>query len=67
VIRSVFVSFHATFDQFSDTVLSRCLCGVLNGNVGVMKSMIADLTDETNIAQGLALMPMTWAVGATIG
>jgi len=26
---------------------------VLNGNVGVMKSMMAELTDSTNIAQGL--------------
>ncbi|KIM71098.1 hypothetical protein PILCRDRAFT_17383 [Piloderma croceum F 1598] len=34
-------------------VVSRCLAGVLNGNVGVMKSMMAELTDSTNIAQGL--------------
>jgi hypothetical protein len=32
---------------------SRCLAGLLNGNVGVMKSMMAELTDSTNIAQGL--------------
>jgi hypothetical protein len=31
---------------------SRCLAGVLNGNVGVMKSIMAELTDSTNIAQG---------------
>ena len=32
---------------------SRCLAGLLNGNVGVMKSMMAELTDSTNIASRL--------------
>ena len=34
------------------TFVSRCLTGVLNGNIGVMKSMLVDITDPTNIAQG---------------
>lgn len=46
---------------------SRCLCGLLNGNVGVSKSMIAEITDSTNMAQGFAMMPLVWAVGATLG
>ena len=32
-----------------------------------MKSMIAELTDETNMAQGFALIPVTWAIGGTLG
>ncbi|KAJ7650801.1 MFS general substrate transporter [Roridomyces roridus] len=44
-------------------VLSRCLCGLLCGNMGVMKSTMADLTDRTNRAQGFALVPITWALG----
>ena len=40
---------------------------MLNGNTGVMKSMIAELTDETNMAQGFSLIPVTWAIGGTIG
>jgi hypothetical protein len=46
---------------------SRCLAGLLNGNVGVIKSMMGDLTDSTNIAQGMALMPVVWSTGATVG
>ncbi|KAH9005439.1 MFS general substrate transporter [Lactarius hatsudake] len=53
--------------SFSALVFSRCLHGVLNGNVGVMKSMLAELTDETNMARGFSLIPVTWAVGGTIG
>ena len=46
---------------------SRCLNGMLNGNIGVMKSMLAELTDETNVARGCSLMSITWAVGGTVG
>ncbi|KAL1949403.1 hypothetical protein VTO73DRAFT_8284 [Trametes versicolor] len=52
---------------FLALVLSRCLVGMLNGNIGVIKSMMADLTDSTNIAQGFALMPVMWSIGCTIG
>ncbi|KAF8888464.1 major facilitator superfamily domain-containing protein [Gymnopilus junonius] len=48
-------------------VVSRCLAGLLNGNVGVIKSMMGELTDSTNIARGMALMPVVWSTGATIG
>ena len=40
---------------------------MLNGNIGVMKSMMAELTDESNVARGFSLIPVTWAVGGTIG
>ncbi|KAG2132983.1 major facilitator superfamily domain-containing protein [Suillus clintonianus] len=48
-------------------IISRCITGALNGNIGVMKSMMGELTDSTNIAQGFALMPVAWSLGATIG
>ena len=44
---------------------SRFLAGALNGNVGIMKSMLAEMTDETNKA--FALIPLSWATGAAIG
>jgi hypothetical protein len=40
---------------------------VLNGNVGVMKSMMGEITDSTNRAQGFALLPITWQLGGTLG
>ncbi|KAF8199733.1 major facilitator superfamily transporter [Pholiota molesta] len=48
-------------------VISRCLCGLLNGNIGVMKSTMGELTDNTNRADAFALMPALWALGATMG
>ncbi|KAI0635883.1 MFS general substrate transporter [Trametes polyzona] len=52
---------------FISLVLSRCVVGMLNGNIGVIKSMMAELTDSTNLAQGFALMPVMWSLGATVG
>ncbi|KAF8267053.1 major facilitator superfamily domain-containing protein [Lactarius quietus] len=53
--------------SFWALVFSRCLNGMLNGNIGVMKSMMAELTDETNMARGSSLITATWAVGGTLG
>lgn len=34
---------------------------------GVMKSVMGELTDSTNRAEGFSLMPVVWAAGSTIG
>ncbi|KAG5726787.1 Protein ZINC INDUCED FACILITATOR-LIKE 1 [Termitomyces sp. T112] len=52
---------------FCGLVVSRCLCGILNGNIGVLKSVMGELTDSTNRAEGFALMPVVWGTGATLG
>ncbi|RXW25538.1 hypothetical protein EST38_g331 [Candolleomyces aberdarensis] len=52
---------------FWGLVLSRSLSGALNGNIGVIKSMVAELTDETNLAQAYAYMPIAWSTGCTVG
>ncbi|CAA7266807.1 unnamed protein product [Cyclocybe aegerita] len=48
-------------------ILSRAFCGLLNGNIGVMKTALGELTDATNRAEAFALMPAVWAFGATMG
>ncbi|KAH9036525.1 MFS general substrate transporter [Lactarius pseudohatsudake] len=45
--------------SFPALVFSRCLHGMLNGNVG--------LTDETNVARGSSLISVTWAIGCVMG
>ncbi|KAJ6546345.1 major facilitator superfamily domain-containing protein [Mycena sp. CBHHK59/15] len=52
---------------FLALVVSRCLTGLLNGNIGVMKSAMGDLTDRTNRAEGFAYLPVVWAAGASLG
>ncbi|OAX38190.1 MFS transporter [Rhizopogon vinicolor AM-OR11-026] len=47
--------------------LSRCITGALNGNIGVMKSMIGELADSTNMAQCFALLTLAWSLGNAVG
>ncbi|KAJ6577494.1 member of major facilitator superfamily multidrug-resistance, DHA1 sub-family [Mycena capillaripes] len=53
--------------SFWGLVVSRSLNGALNGNIGVMKSMIAELTDSTNMAQAYAYLPIAWSTGGVLG
>ncbi|KAF8969114.1 member of major facilitator superfamily multidrug-resistance, DHA1 sub-family [Flammula alnicola] len=52
---------------FWGLVLSRSLNGALNGNIGVIKSMMVELTDSTNISKAYAYMPIAWSTGGTLG
>ncbi|KAJ4480152.1 member of major facilitator superfamily multidrug-resistance, DHA1 sub-family [Lentinula aciculospora] len=52
---------------FWGLVLSRSLNGALNGNIGVIKSVMAEMTDSTNIAQAYAYMPIAWSTGGVMG
>ncbi|KAF8718253.1 hypothetical protein AX14_012062 [Amanita brunnescens Koide BX004] len=51
---------------FTALVISRCLCGVLNGNAGVMKSVMGEVLDTTNRAKGFALLPVVWSFGSSV-
>jgi len=52
---------------FWGLVVSRSLNGALNGNIGVIKSMTAELTDSTNISKAYAYLPISWSTGSTVG
>ncbi|KAG1738443.1 major facilitator superfamily domain-containing protein [Suillus paluster] len=52
---------------FWSLVVSRCICGALNGNIGVLRTTMAELTDSTNMAQGSALLQVFWRVGTFVG
>ena len=39
--------------QFWSALLARCAEGALCGNIGVAKSMLAEMTDSSNIAEGM--------------
>ncbi|KAH9005438.1 MFS general substrate transporter [Lactarius hatsudake] len=53
--------------SFLALALSRCLHGAVMGHIGVVKSMIAELTDETNAARGFSMPPVAWSLGYVIG
>ena len=46
---------------------ARFATGVTNGVVGTAKSCLADISDDTNQAKGLALVGTAWGVGMVVG
>ncbi|KAF9534697.1 major facilitator superfamily domain-containing protein [Crepidotus variabilis] len=53
--------------SFWSLVAFRCLQGAFNGNIGVTKSVIAEITDSSNMAHAYAVVPFAWSTGNTIG
>ncbi|KAH8807016.1 major facilitator superfamily domain-containing protein [Flagelloscypha sp. PMI_526] len=54
-------------DSFSGLVIARTLQGMFNGDVGVTKTALADLTDSANRAEIMALVPVFLSIGGTVG
>ena len=48
-------------------LIARALGGLLNGNIGVIKSIMGEMTDDTNIARAFAYQPIAWSTGSTLG
>lgn len=46
---------------------SRILCGMLNGNVGVAKSVLAEITTSQTRPISFTLLGLMWAMGMVIG
>lgn len=46
---------------------SRSIAGALSGNIAVIQSMLAEITDATNEAQAMPLLSVTWSAGCVLG
>ncbi|CAG8443190.1 1377_t:CDS:2 [Gigaspora rosea] len=44
-------------------IATRAACGMLNGNVGVAKSMLGEVTDRTNQTRAFSLFGFCWGFG----
>ncbi|KAH9167299.1 MFS general substrate transporter [Lactarius sanguifluus] len=53
--------------SFWKLALCRFLSGALNGNIGVLKSVLTELTDDSNIARGFSLLPLVAVTSHVIG
>ncbi|KAG0140126.1 hypothetical protein CROQUDRAFT_111285 [Cronartium quercuum f. sp. fusiforme G11] len=48
-------------------IVTRALAGMMNGNIGILRSVIREITDHTNHAQALAFLPLCYALGGIMG
>ncbi|KAF9941945.1 hypothetical protein BGZ67_003516 [Mortierella alpina] len=61
--------FHITEneDEIGFFFASRSMCGLLNGNVGVAKSMLGEIADPSNQSQAFGLFGFAWGIGMIVG
>eukprot|EP01040_Poterioochromonas_malhamensis_P013269 gene13269-14574_t len=55
-----------TAKVYVQAVMGRLIGGFLCGNLGVMKSFLAEITDDTNRGKGFSYISSFWAVGCLI-
>ncbi len=48
-------------------VMSRSLCGILNGNLGIAKSLIGEISTAKTIAPSFGLLGIFWGLGSICG
>ncbi|KAF9075116.1 major facilitator superfamily domain-containing protein [Rhodocollybia butyracea] len=53
--------------NFVALVVFRAFQGMFNGNIGVSKTVMAEITDSTNMADAITMIPIMWTVGSAVG
>ncbi|KAF9075117.1 major facilitator superfamily domain-containing protein [Rhodocollybia butyracea] len=53
--------------NFVALVIFRALQGMFNGNIGVSKTVMAEITDSTNMCGAFTMIPIMWSVGSAVG
>ncbi|KAG1814989.1 major facilitator superfamily multidrug-resistance, DHA1 sub-family [Suillus variegatus] len=52
---------------FLDLVVSRVVCGAFDASNGILKIMVMDITDITNLPEAYSYVPIPWMIANTVG
>jgi hypothetical protein len=52
---------------FLQAIAGRALSGFLSGNIGVIKSFLTEITDDSNRGRGFSFMQLGWSLGTICG
>lgn len=52
--------------SMASNVSARALAGLLNGNIGITKTYLSEIVDDTNRARGFSVLAFTWGVGCIV-
>ena len=52
--------------NYTYALVGRIISGLLSGNLGVLKSFLTEITDESNRGAGFSYMSVAWALGTII-
>ena len=58
--------FFGLSQNFTQAVLARAAAGFLNGNVGILKSFLAQISDNTNRSRAFSYLALSWGAGVCI-
>ncbi|KAI9284356.1 major facilitator superfamily domain-containing protein [Umbelopsis sp. AD052] len=53
--------------NYKYALITRTLCGAVNANIGIIRSMVAEITNHSNHARAFSLLPLTMGVGTVAG
>ena len=53
--------------SFVMALAARCIAGLFNGNLGVMKAYLADITDSSNRANAFSILAISYGLGSVLG
>lgn len=51
---------------YTQAMLGRIIAGFLNGNLGVVKTFLTEVTDDTNRSYGFSLISLAWSTGTVV-
>lgn len=52
--------------SYAQAVCARCLSGILNGNIGITKTYLAEITDSHSRAAAFGILLSSWGVGSIL-
>eukprot|EP01083_Nonionella_stella_P275685 936474_1 len=53
--------------DFATALVARCVSGFFNGNLGVIKAYLADITDTTNRPWAFSILAISYGFGSVLG
>jgi MFS family permease len=53
--------------EYWQAMVIRFMAGALNGNIGVVKCILAEMSDDSNIASAFGWLNLVWTAGSIIG
>jgi MFS family permease len=65
IAASLVFGFSTTFIQ---ALIARTAAGLLNGNIGVIRTMVAEMVvEKAHQARAFSVMPFVWSAGSILG
>jgi MFS family permease len=52
--------------SYTQAIVGRFLAGLLSGNIGVLKTYVTEITDDSNRATGFSYTSLAWAAGCIV-